>query len=147
MTAGKFDLPIMEKLLKSLHQCTSLSRVGLIWPVCSWEKSGKDTLTEFSTLFFKLCCALPQLVALFGLFNVSADICNATNRRLNDGFIKQRQAFRCDLQSKIGENQSHNFETGYQSDILPILHSDTLTRFQSQVATLPFEYKSVLNLP
>lgn len=101
MFQNHVTLPEMKTLVETLKKCASLSRVSLVWPVKPWQGVSE---IDFSDMFFKLCCELKQLVAIFGVFNVPSRFCESTNRILRDHFIQLRQAFRCDLQTLSDEH-------------------------------------------
>jgi len=95
---------------------------------------------KLSNQFLNFCQNLKQLVALFGVLKVPEVTCRYVKTSLATKFRKERPAFCVDLQPRIA---AHNCYTRYQSEILPLIHSD-LTEIESKVAIFPFDRDTIL---
>jgi len=135
-----------ESLLDSLEEnCPLLSRLSLVLPSDEEWKIGKE---EIKTRFLRLCENLTSLVALYAYFRVPFGHWSETNSVLKERFKKERPALRVDITSPEGDG-SYTWGGGiedveYESQVLPVMHSDVLTRCESQVAVFPFNCRSFL---
>jgi len=133
-------------LLDGLEQsCPLLSRLSLVFPSHDPWKIGKE---EFKNRFLRLCEKLTNLVALYAYFRVPFTHWSETNSVLKKRFKEKRPALRAELTSP--ERADRNYWGGgfdnrsYRSKVLPVMHSDVLTRCESQVAVFPIDCQSFL---
>lgn len=127
-------------LLEALEGCTKLSRLSLVCPsYLPWKISSE----EFFNILVGLCTSLKSLVALFGYFCVPKEVCREATTILKKWFKEERPAFRVDIQP--GDVRvAGRLEGEYHSQVLPVMHSDILTRIESQVATFPINCRSFI---
>ena len=132
-------MPKLEMLLEALESCTKLSRLSLVCPrYLSWEISSE----ELFNVLVGLCIRLKSLVALFGHFRVPKEVCREATTILKKRMKEERPAFRVDIQpSDVVDGR---VEDEYHSQVLPLMHSDVLTRIESQVAIFPSNCRSFL---
>jgi len=131
-------------LLDGLEQnCPKLSRLGLVLPSDEKWKIGKE---ELKTRFLRLCEKLTNLVALYAYFRVPFTHWSETNSALKERCEEERPSLRAELSSPLGDCSSSSGgafdDNEYQSEILPVMHSDVLTCCESQVAIFPIDCQS-----
>jgi len=135
----------LQILLDSLESnCPLLSRLSLVFPSQNRWNIGKE---EFKSRFLRLCEKLTNLVALFGYFRVPFAFWDEVNRMLKERLKEERPALRVELASPEREwgylcEGIDNVE--FRSQWLPVMHSDVLTRCESQVALFPIDCQSFL---
>ena len=127
-------------LFEALEGCIKISRLSL---VCPSYLPWKITSEEFFNILVGLCISLKNLVALFGHFCIPKEVCREATTLLKKRFKEVRPAFRVDIQpSDVAV--AGRLEDEYHSQVLPVMHSDILTRIESQVATFPINCRSFL---
>lgn len=137
----------LQTLLDSLESnCPLLTRLSLVFPSQNrWTNIGKE---EFKSRFTRLCEKLTNLVALFGYFRVPFAFWDEVNSVVKERFEEERPALRVELASperKWGYKQCGGIDNvEYRSKLLPVMHSDMLTRCESQVALFPIDCQSFL---
>jgi len=119
-------------MLDSLEECPLLERVSFCCRSMAWNMPEYKISARFS----RFCHKLKHLVALFGVVKIPIDVCEKVNTNLRNTFQVERPPFVVDLQSTNWRNNSSS--SVFDSQILPLMHSEVLTRIHSQVAILPF---------
>lgn len=137
-------------LLKSLESCASLSRLSLVCPSKSTIWDEKLTPYEFAAVFNQFCKKLNHLVALFCVLTGPSEAhCRAANAMLEEKWKEDRPAFCAEIMTELecfgGNSRWLENPDECNPKKLPMIHSEALTRFQSQVANLPFNHTSLLH--
>ena len=139
MVQDFMQLSDVKKMMMSLAEnCRLLSRFSLVCPAMAWKMGTQELSNHFSTF----CDNLPNLVALFGVLKVSEMGCQELINTLRNRYREKRPAFCVDIQPMIPEYDSR---TLYDSEELPLTHSDILLRIESTVANFPYNRESILD--